>query len=122
MKTDDSSYLDEGIKDRAFSWDEKGELIQDFLAFIKKWWWLYSNFPFVDQIFLANSLCFNALKARSDIDFLLLHRSEEFGQQGFLWVFWCGVLVLKGRKNVNLKDFVWVFSLMRIIFVLSICF
>jgi hypothetical protein len=37
MKTDDSSYFEEGIKDQAFSWDEKGDLIQDFLAFTKKW-------------------------------------------------------------------------------------
>ena len=105
MKTDDSSYFEEGIKDQAFSWDEKGDLIQDFLAFIKKWWWLYSNFPFVDQIFLANSLCFNALKARSDIDFFVVTQKWRIWTARFFMsvLMWC--FGIKRTKKRQFKRF-----------------
>ena len=105
MKTDDSSYFEEGIKDQAFSWDEKGDLIQDFLAFIKKWWWLYSNFPFVDQIFLANSLCFNALKARSDIDFFVVTQKWRIWTARFFMsvLMWC--FAIKRTKKRQFKRF-----------------
>lgn len=62
-----------------FSRDTKSALFSEFLAFIEKWNWLYSQFPFVKQIFLANSLTFNALKSSSDIDLFVVT------QKGRIW-------------------------------------
>ncbi len=53
--------------------------MEDFLVFLKKWKFLYRNFPFVEEIFLANSITFNALKPTSDVDFFVITR------QGRIW-------------------------------------
>lgn len=63
----------------AFSWSKKSEKFDEFLLFIQKWNWLYRNFPFVKQIFLANSITFNALKPTSDIDLFVVT------QKGRIW-------------------------------------
>lgn len=55
-----------------FSWNRKSVLLSDFLAFIEKWNWLYPNSPFVKEIFLVNSITFNALKSTSDIDLFVV--------------------------------------------------
>lgn len=62
-----------------FSRKEKSDLMQDFLAFLGKWKFLYCNFPFVEQIFLANSISFNALTPNSDIDLFVLSK------EGRIW-------------------------------------
>ena len=46
--------------------------MEDFLVFLKKWKFLYHNFPFVEEIFLANSITFNALTPTSDIDLFVI--------------------------------------------------
>lgn len=53
--------------------------MNEFLAFLKKWKFLYCNFPFVEEIFLANSISFNALKENSDIDLFVITK------QGRIW-------------------------------------
>lgn len=53
--------------------------MEDFLVFLKKWKFLYHNFPFVEEIFLANSITFNALTPTSDIDLFVITK------QGRIW-------------------------------------
>lgn len=62
-----------------FSRKEKSDIMNEFLAFLKKWKFLYCNFPFVEEIFLANSISFNALKENSDIDLFVITK------QGRIW-------------------------------------
>lgn len=63
----------------SFSRSKKSSLMSDFLIFLKRWKFLYSNFPFVEEIFLANSMTFNALSSSSDIDLFVIT------QQGRIW-------------------------------------
>ena len=55
-----------------FSWDEKSDYLDEYLSYIKEWWWLYKNFPFVKEIYLANSISFNSLTSESDIDLFVV--------------------------------------------------
>lgn len=58
--------------DTDFSWDEKSEYLDEFLEYINKWWSLFKNFPFVKEIYLANSISFNSLSNDSDIDLFVV--------------------------------------------------
>lgn len=60
-----------------FSRKEKPNLMEDFLAFLSKWKFLYRNFPFVEEIFLANSISFNALTPNSDIDLFVITKEGK---------------------------------------------
>ena len=55
-----------------FAWDEKSDYLDEYLSYINKWWWLYKNFPFVREIYLANSISFNSLTSDSDIDLFVV--------------------------------------------------
>jgi hypothetical protein len=52
----------------ALSWAKPGEGLEEYVAYINKLGWLWRSLPFVEAIYLANSLTFNALHTESDID------------------------------------------------------
>ena len=58
--------------DSDFSWDKESEYLDEFLNYINKWWNLCKNFPFVKEIYLANSITFNSLTNDSDIDLFVV--------------------------------------------------
>ncbi len=55
-----------------FSWDKKNEHMESFLTFIKKYSRLYRSIPFIQSIYLCNSITFNALHKDSDIDIFIV--------------------------------------------------
>lgn len=58
----------------SFSRENKNEQMDEYLIEIEKHNKLYQSLPFVDQIFLCNSITFNALKKDSDIDLFIITR------------------------------------------------
>ena len=60
-----------------FSWKCKCEEMDVFLNFIKKWQGLSINFPFVKDIYLANSIVFNAVNDSSDIDLFVVSKKNR---------------------------------------------
>lgn len=86
-------YIDETTTDynkkenkdnEAFSWKEESDIMKEFKEYINKRWWLYKSIPFIRQIYLCNSISFNALHNESDIDLYIISNS------GYLWLarFW----------------------------------
>jgi len=51
-----------------YGWDKKNEYMDSFLSYIKKYSRLYRSVPFIQSIYLCNSITFNALHKDSDID------------------------------------------------------
>ncbi len=58
--------------EQKYSWDKKNPYIDDFLKYINKFSRLYRSVPFIQSIYLCNSITFNALQADSDIDILIV--------------------------------------------------
>lgn len=55
-----------------YSWDKKNEYMDSFLTYIKKYSRLYRSVPFIQSIYLCNSITFNALHKDSDIDIFIV--------------------------------------------------
>jgi len=55
-----------------YSWDQKNPYIDDFLRYIKKYSRLYRSVPFIQSMYLCNSITFNALHKDSDIDIFIV--------------------------------------------------
>jgi hypothetical protein len=55
-----------------YSWDQKNPYIDDFLKYINKYKRLYRSIPFIQSIYLCNSITFNALHQDSDIDVFIV--------------------------------------------------
>ena len=55
-----------------YSWDKKNEYLDDFLKYINKFSRLYRSVPFIQSIYLCNSITFNALHKDSDIDIFIV--------------------------------------------------
>lgn len=55
-----------------YSWTQKNPYIDDFLKYINKYKRLYRSIPFIQSIYLCNSITFNALRQDSDIDVFIV--------------------------------------------------
>ena len=55
-----------------FSRETKNKFMDKFITKINKNWSLYKSLPFVEEIYLCNSITFNALKRDSDIDLFII--------------------------------------------------
>lgn len=88
-----------------FSWYYKPSLLLEFLAFIKKWNWLYLHFPFVKEIFLANSIAFNALKSTSDIDLFVVVQKGRVWTARLIMTFLMVLFNIKRTQKSEYKKF-----------------
>lgn len=59
-------------RNSSFSRDQKSEYMYEYLKEIKKLKSTFQSIPFVEQIFLCNSISFNALDENSDIDLFII--------------------------------------------------
>jgi len=67
-----------------YSWDKKNAYMDDFLSYIQKFNRLYRSIPFIQSIYLCNSITFNALHADSDIDVFIV--TKKWGlRRARLW-------------------------------------
>jgi len=55
-----------------FSRNKKNKFMDKFIKIINQYWDLYKSLPFVKEIYLCNSITFNALKRDSDIDLFIV--------------------------------------------------
>ncbi len=71
-----------------YSWDKKNPYIDDFLKYINKYNRLYRSVPFIQSIYLCNSITFNALNADSDIDVFIVTKKWSLRRARF----WSAIL------------------------------
>jgi len=57
-----------------FSREKTDDRMSEYIAFCDEYWSLRTKIPFVEQVYLANSITFNALHEWSDIDVLIVVR------------------------------------------------
>ena len=107
MKKYEVEELDDG-----FSWIEKNKYMDEYISFLNKWWFLYRNFPFVKEIYLANSITFNSLSADSDIDiFVVCNQWRVWTARLFVSIIMLLFWIKRSKKNYSkkfcLSFFVW---------------
>ena len=89
----------------SFSWEEKCEWMDEYLKFINKWGGLFKNFPFVREVYLANSISFNALSSDSDIDLFVITENWRVWTSRLLVSFLMMLFWIKRTKNNYKKKF-----------------
>lgn len=70
-------------KNQQFSRKEKNKFIDRFISKINKHWNLYKSLPFIKEIYLCNSITFNALKRNSDIDLFIIVKKGSMRRARF---------------------------------------
>ena len=72
-------------KDKAdtFSRPYKPQLMVEYIQEIEKYKTLYQSLPFVEEIYLCNSISFNALHENSDIDLFIITQPERIRSAKF---------------------------------------
>ena len=99
-------YFSEGKKERKekkadpiskqFSRTKKNPLMDAYLSEIQQLENIYKSIPFIEEIYLCNSISFNALHENSDIDLFIITRPERIRTAKFratLFLLW------KGKKR-----------------------
>ncbi|MCX6824643.1 MAG: hypothetical protein NTY80_00315 [candidate division SR1 bacterium] len=71
-----------------YSWDKKTPYMDDFIVYIKKFSRLYRSIPFIQSIYLCNSITFNALHQDSDIDIFIVTKKGALRRARF----WSAIL------------------------------
>ncbi len=87
-----------------YSWDKKNEYMDDFLKYINRFKRLYRSIPFIQSIYLCNSITFNALHKDSDIDIFIVTKKWALWRarlRSALLFFLFGLKrgVLRGKKK-----------------------
>ena len=88
-----------------FSREKESSYHKEYLTFVKKWSWLYKQFPFVDAIYLANSMSFNALHADSDIDLFVVAQERRVWLARFFMTLMMWVYSIKRSRKTTRKRF-----------------
>jgi len=99
-----------GIGD-SFSRDQKSEYMDEYLNEIKRLKSTFQAIPFVQQIFLCNSISFNALDKDSDIDLFIIAepgriRTVKFRSMILFTFKWAKRFWKKTRKKICLSFFI----------------
>ena len=95
-------------REKSFSRDKKCELMDEYIEYITKWSRLFQHIPCIRQVYLCNSITFNALHKNSDIDLCIITRS---GYLRFARLFsWITINIAglkrgKGKFRNNSKKF-----------------
>ena len=86
-------------------WEEIDEQMHEYIAEIEKWRWLRRSLPFVDAIYVANSLTFNALHDDSDIDLVIITSPGRLRMARLWSAIFLFFLGLKRRRSRIRKKF-----------------
>ena len=94
-----------------FSRDKKSENMDEYLKEIKRLESTFQSIPFVEQIFLCNSISFNALDKNSDIDLFIIAepwriRTVKFRSMILFTLKWAKRFWKKTRKKICLSFFI----------------
>ena len=101
-------------KDKAEDWfsrDKKSEYMNEYLKEIQRLKSTFQSIPFVQQIFLCNSISFNALDKNSDIDLFIIAepwriRTVKFRSMILFTLKWAKRFWRKSRKKICLSFFI----------------
>lgn len=86
-----------------FSRNKKNKNMDEYINFINKHWKLYQSIPFIKEIYLCNSISFNALKKDSDIDLFIITSKNSIRRARFFSLLFFFILWLKRWKNIRKK-------------------
>ena len=94
-----------------FSRDKKSEYMDEYLEEINRLKSTFQSIPFVEQIFLCNSISFNALDKNSDIDLFIIAepgriRTAKFRSMVLFTLKWAKRFWKKIRKKICLSFFI----------------
>ncbi len=96
--------IDNNLKNKVwFSRNEKNKYMDEYIQFINKYWNIYQSIPFIKEIYLCNSISFNALKKDSDIDLFIITQKNSIRRARFFSLLFFVILWLKRWKNIK-KD------------------
>ena len=98
-------------QDNSFSRDQKSEYMDEYLQEIKRLKSTLQSIPFIEQIFLCNSISFNALDENSDIDLFIITqpwriRSVKFRSMLLFTLKGAKRFWKKSRKKICLSFFI----------------
>ena len=103
-KSENESKAKECIKKTDKIRETENEYTKKYLEEIHKRWRIYKSIPFIRQIHLCNSISFNALHEKSDIDLFIICNSW------FVWLarFWSVLFfflakIKRGKKDKKMK-------------------
>lgn len=97
--------------DNSFSRNKENKHMDEYISFINTFWKLYRSIPFIKQIFLCNSITFNALKKDSDIDLFIITKKDSIRRARlfsliFFFIHWIKRHKYKIRKKFCLSFYV----------------
>lgn len=90
---------------KGFSWDTQSELMKEYISYINKYWWIYKSIPFIQDIYLCNSITFNAINKNSDIDIVIISKQWKVWRTRFWSVIFFWILWLKRNGSNFVKRF-----------------
>ena len=98
-------------QENSFSRDKKCEYMDEYLQEIKRLETTFQSIPFVEQIFLCNSISFNALDKDSDIDLFITAepgriRTVKFRSMVLFTLKWAKRFWKNSRKKICLSFFI----------------
>lgn len=103
--------IDHEEQNNSFSRDKKSEYMDEYIKEIKRLKSTFQSIPFVEQIFLCNSISFNALDQNSDIDVFIIAepwriRTVKFWSMILFMFKWAKRFWKKSRKKICLSFFI----------------
>lgn len=90
---------------KEFSRKEKNKYIEEYISHINKYQSIFRNLPFIKEIFLCNSITFNALNKESDIDLFFITKKNNIWKARLFSVLIFSIIWLKRFKNKKRKKF-----------------
>ena len=93
------------FKDEWFSRKKKNPYMEEYSTHIQKFRRIYRNIPFVQSLYLCNSITFNALHEDSDIDILIITKKRALRRARLASEIYFRLLFLKRGKTNKRKKF-----------------
>jgi len=98
-------------QENSFSRDKKSKYMDEYLKEVERLKSTFQSIPFVQQIFLCNSISFNALDESSDIDLFIISepwriRTVKFRSMILFTLKWAKRFWKKTRKKICLSFFI----------------
>ena len=88
-----------------FSRTQKNLHLESFLQIIRQRQRIFRYIPFVETVFLANSLSFNACKENSDIDLFIITKSNHLRTARLISSLVMAIIGIKRNSKISAKKF-----------------
>lgn len=97
--------MNEFQKSADFSRTQENPHMAEYRAFVQKYARLYASIPFVHSLYICNSMSFNALSDKSDIDLFIVTKPGALWRARFFTWLYFGILGIKRFGNRQRKKF-----------------